>query len=565
MTLLMVAGVIVFWPAITTPLFLDDYLHSAMVHGRFPGVRGPFSLYDFVGDDDRAALFARGFLPWWTDTHITLRFLRPLSSALLYCEHRWIGSWPLVMHIHSFAWWAAAVFAARAFFKRTVAPTAAAFATVIFALAPCHSLPLGWLANREALVALAFGTVGLTASLRWQREGRVGAALLSVSAFSLALLAGEYALGCAGYVIAFAWRAPKGTPRRWQSVLLFAVPALAYLIARKVLGYGAEASGFYQDPFRDTWLFLRDAPWRMTFLILAGWFSQDAAAWQWTPAEWPVAVVVLVLVVTGCTALRHVTSHQEEEGRRVTWTLVWGSILSLAPMLAVLPSVRLVGVAMLGIAPVIGVILEYAWFTTKIEARHGIEEWTAIAATLLGFAHLIHGPGRGWANARQIHGYAVEFADQAADLAKRLEGKANADVVVVRGLDDVFFYGFALEALGVANTHWTVLSHTGHVLCLRRDATTIELVVGADTGLYPASYGDLYRSEAHRLATDETFPLGDVTTTVEEMGAYGPKRARFQFTENLDSPRWTWVGESRARGFYDAPPPKVGFGSPFEP
>jgi hypothetical protein len=565
MTLLVAAGAVVFWPAVRTPFFLDDYLHSAMVHGRFPAVRGPFALYDFVGDDDRAALFSRGFLPWWTDTHITLRFLRPLSSALLYYEHEWLEPWPLVMHLHSFAWWIAAVFAARAFFKSVITPKAAAFATVIFALAPCHALPIGWLANREALLALAFGTVGLSAFLRWQKGAGHAWALLSLGAFSLALAAGEYALGCAGYVLAFAWRAPKEVPRRWRSVLLFVLPAVAYLVARRMLGYGAEASGFYQDPLRDTWLFLRDAPWRMTVLVLAGWFSQDSTAWRWGPAEWPVALVVLVLAVAGCAALRHVTSQQEEGARRSTWTLLWGSLFALVPVLAVLPSARLLGVAMLGIAPVVGVVLETAWFTTQKEARHGLAEWTAIAATLLGFAHLVHGPGRAWANARQIRGYAVGFAEHTADLAKRLEGQAVPDVVVVRGLDDVFFYGFALEGLGVRNTHWTVLSHTGHVLCLRRDATTMDLVVGPDAGLYPASLGDLYRSEAHPLAAEETFLVGDVNATVEEMSAYGPRRVRFQFTDDLDDPRWTWVGESRSRGFYDATPPKIGFGVPFEP
>jgi hypothetical protein len=566
MTLLVVAGVVVFWPALTTPFFLDDYLQSAMVHGRFPVVRGPFSLYDFVGDDDRAALFAQGFLPWWTDTRITLRFLRPLSSALLYYEHTWFDAWPGLMHLHSFAWWIAAVFAARAFFKRLVSPRAAAFATVIFALAPCHALPLGWLANREALIALAFGTVGLTALLRWQKGEGVRWAFVSFGAFVLALLAGEYALGCAGYVLAFAWRAPTDARRRWRGVLLFVVPAVAYLVARNALGYGAEASGFYQDPLRDTWLFLSNAPWRLASLALAGWFSQDATAWLWWgPAEWPVFVVVAVFVIGGVAALRHVTSQLPAEARRTTWTLAWGSMFSLAPMLAVLPSVRLLGVAMLGIAPVVGVILDTAWFGTATEARHGLAEWTAIAATLLGFAHLIHGPVRGWSNARQIREYAVEFREHATELAKRLKARPAADVVVVRGMHDVFFYGFALEALGVRETHWTVLSHTGHVLCLRRDPTSIELVVGADTGLYPASLGDLYRSEAHRLAAGETFSPGGVVATVVEMGAYGPRKARFDFPADIDDPRFVWVGESRVRGFYDATPPKVGFGAPFEP
>ena len=144
-------------------------------HGAWPvpAEHGPFDLYDFVGDDDRQALFDRGFLPG-DRPPVALRFLRPLSSALLFYTHLWLAPWPILMHLHFFAWWVVAVLAARDLFRLCVAPRAAAFATVIFALAPCHSLPIGWLANGEALEALAFGTVGLSALLRWQRGGRAG-------------------------------------------------------------------------------------------------------------------------------------------------------------------------------------------------------------------------------------------------------------------------------------------------------------------------------------------------------------------------------------------------------
>lgn len=122
MCLLVAVGAVVFWPALTTPFFLDDYLQSAMVKGRYPGVHSPWTLYDLVGDDNREALFDRGFLPWWTDPRLTVRFLRPLSSLLLYCAHRWLGAWPFAMHLQSFAWWIVAVLAARALFRRCVAP-----------------------------------------------------------------------------------------------------------------------------------------------------------------------------------------------------------------------------------------------------------------------------------------------------------------------------------------------------------------------------------------------------------------------------------------------------------
>src|SRR3954466_2834445 len=63
---LLAIGAILFSPALTTPLFLDDHLQGAMVEGTFPAARSPLNLYDFVDDGDRKMLTDRGLLPWWS-------------------------------------------------------------------------------------------------------------------------------------------------------------------------------------------------------------------------------------------------------------------------------------------------------------------------------------------------------------------------------------------------------------------------------------------------------------------------------------------------------------------
>ncbi len=438
---------------------------------------------------------------------------------------------------------------------------------VIFALAPCHGMPLGWLANSEALMALTLGTLGLTAMLRWRDDGGFKWGAWSLAAFSLALAAGEYGLCCAGYVVAFALSTPKGTPRRWASVLLFALPAAGYLVARRLLGCGAVASGFYQDPFHDTSLFLSHVPWRLVALVLMGWFSQQAtAAWRLVgDVSWPSVASLLAFLAVGGVVLVHVTRQLAPDARRTTWAFVAGSFLSLLPLLSVLPALRLLGVPMLGIAPVVGVVLDTAWFGRDTEARRGMDWLTAIAAVLLGFAHLIYSPAHAWLNARQIKSHAISFANRTAQLARRLEGRSSTDVIDILGFDDVLFYGFGLEALGVRDAHWNVLSHTDHVLCRRTDPSTIELVVGPEAGIYPAAYGDLYRSEAHPVAKGETFVMGRYFVTVIEADRFGPRKARFQFPTDLDDPRRVWVSESRPLDFVDVKMPKVGFGVPFDP
>src|SRR5580658_562131 len=87
-------GVLVFLPSLLSPLVLDDYLHASMVRGTFPAPRGIFDLYDFVSDADRRILIDRGVLPWWTHPAFTIRFFRPLSSALLWFSHKTLHDHP---------------------------------------------------------------------------------------------------------------------------------------------------------------------------------------------------------------------------------------------------------------------------------------------------------------------------------------------------------------------------------------------------------------------------------------------------------------------------------------
>ena len=81
LALVFLLGCAVFAPAVKSSYLLDDFMHASMVSGRAGMHRGPFELYDFVNDADRAFMLERGLLPWWSHPRLTIRFWRPLSSA----------------------------------------------------------------------------------------------------------------------------------------------------------------------------------------------------------------------------------------------------------------------------------------------------------------------------------------------------------------------------------------------------------------------------------------------------------------------------------------------------
>lgn len=563
--LLLLVGALVYLPALRSPFLLDDYLHTSMIDGSFPVHRSPFDLYNFVNDADRAVLLERGMLPWWSHPRLVIRFFRPLSSALLWGDHRLFGASPLLLHLHSFAWWAATVLAARALFRRCFSERVAWIAAVIFALAPCHALPLAWLANREALVSLVFGAVGLAAYVRFREERALRDGAFAAALFGLSLLGGEYGLSLGGYVLAYdIVRRRETIARRALGLLPFAAPTAAYLVARSARHFGAIGSGFYSDPFREPASYLRTAPRRLATLLLDAWASLDNETLVSATPAWALALGLAVLVALLVVPLRGALAFRAERERRAALWLLLGSVLALAPLLAVVPSPRVLGVSLLGVAPAVALILDHAWFPRVIEARRGSAELTGLVALLLGFLHLVHGPATSWLVSRTFRQSAVSFARSTAELREHLHDPAAADVVVVRGMGGAFFLPFALDHDGKLPARWRILAQTGHALALRRGPRTLDIVVPADQSLFPAGQGNLFRSAGARLAAGDVFDLPGLRVTVLEVGKEGPRSARFEFDRDLEAAPLAWISE-RFDGFPPATPPKQGFGTPFDP
>ncbi|MEP7119441.1 MAG: hypothetical protein ABJE95_00805 [Byssovorax sp.] len=563
--LLVLAGAIFYFPALHSPFLLDDYFHASMIDGTFPVHRSPFDLYNFVNDADRRILIERGLLPWWSDPHLVIRFFRPLSSALLWADHRLLGNNPIALHIHSFLWWIAAMLSARALFRRLFSVRVAWTATVIFALAPCHAIPLAWLANREALVSLTFGVLGLTSYLSWREQRAWLDGAFAAALFGLSLLGGEYGLSLAGYILAFEIvRHHETLSRRAVGLLAFIVPVGAYLVARSARHYGAVGSGVYSDPIHEPAAFLRAAPRRLVTLLADAWLSLDNETLTSSTPGWALAIGAVVVIAILFVPLRSTLARLRANEFRAASFLILGSVLALAPVLAVVPSPRLLGASLLGVAPIVALLLDRAWFPEKIEPRHGYAELTGLVALLLGFAHLVHAPVTSWLVSRQFRQSAAIFAEHAAELRARLDDPANADVVIMRSMGGAFFLPLALNRHGAPPARWRILAHTGHALALRRGPRTLDIVVPPDQSIFPSGPGNIFRNDESKVSAGDVFDVPGLHVTVLEVGDSGPRSVRYEFDRDLDAAPLVWISE-RFDGFPDAAPPKVGFGASFDP
>lgn len=563
---ILLTGAVLFSPAVRAPLFLDDYLQGAMVEGTFPVPRSPWNLYDFVDDGARAVLTDRGLLPWWSHPHLAIRFLRPLSSGLVWMDHRVFHHGALAMHLHSLAWWMVAVLAVRFFYASYFSPRQTLLATAIFALAPCHALPLAWVANRETLVSLAFGGLALAAEARWRDERRLVDGIVASGLFTLAMLGGgEYALCFGGYVLAMDLIRRESLVRRVAGWVPFLVPAFFYLVVRGVLGYGTAGSGFYLDPMRDTVAFLTNAPSHAASLLATGWLTLDSEAWGGGLSRWLLGAIVGAVAFGLVVPVRRAFAALPVPSRRVAIWLLFGSIFALVPTLAVVSARRLLGVGMVGIAATVALVLDRAWFTVDdapTVARGRKEALLSLAALGLGFAHLVHGPATAWLQSRRHRADAAEFEGRMRWLRERVRASGKTEVGVLRGTAGAFFAPFAIDARGRPPARWCVLAQAGHVLALRRDLHTLDLVAGEGRSLFPVGEHNLYRNASAVLHVGDVVSARGLRVTILEEGDGGPRSARFEFDD--DPEMRLWINDAFANT-EEVELPSRGFGAPFDP
>jgi hypothetical protein len=557
-------ALIVHLPTLWAPLMLDDHAQRAMVEGRYPLYSGsPFDLYDFISDANRAELLERGIIPWWTQPGLVVRFFRPLSSALVWLDHLLLGRAAIAQHAHSLLWWALGSFAVHALLRRSLPRRAALIGTAIFALAPCHAVPIVWIANREVLLSTALGALALIVYSRWREEGRWRDALLALFLFAVAMSAGEYTLCFGGYVLAIECvRRRDGVVRRVLSLACFALPAIAYFAAHRLLAYGAHGSGFYRDPLHDFGAYASGAPRRLAVLLGVAWLGLDDTTWS-TASLWLVGALVASAALALAIPLARTIRGLDAEARpRARWLLL-GSFLSLPPVLAVEPFARVLPIAMIGVSALVALVVDRAWFPPAPDPRRGVAELAGLVAMWLGFAHIVRAPLDTWLAIRAASASASEFAAKMESVRDR--AGQHSTVVVVRagsGLATLF----APLMLGEATPErWRVLSvGAGRALLLRTGERSLELVA-SPLPLFPMGPRDLFRDFDGSLKAGDQVELGGMRAKVLQLDDQSmPRRLRFDFDTDLESPSILWLVEGLS-GFREQKLPRTGYGEPIVP
>jgi hypothetical protein len=301
-----VLGVVLCLPSLWIGFVGDDYHHRSLLTGAtaFPELaEHPLNLFSFLdGDVERTRLLKEyGLLPWWVWENIRAAMWRPVTSALHWMDYRLWPDAPWLMHAHNLLWYAGVILVAGVVYRRLIdGAWVAGLATLLFAVDHVHGLPVGWIANRNTLMATFFGLATLLFHDRARRDERRLLAPLALVSLTLGLLSAEAAVATGAFLFAYALRLDQGSPKeRALSLVPYGVLIAIWRVTYSVLGYGVSAGGLlYIDPGRDPLRFPLAVIDRVPVLLLGEWIGPPTEVSIFlSPSQFRVMWLVALLLL----------------------------------------------------------------------------------------------------------------------------------------------------------------------------------------------------------------------------------------------------------------------------
>ena len=387
-------AVVLALPSLRTGLVLDDYYHREVLrpYSAYRELLGPPSemFRFFRGDPMRTGrIMDIGAFPWWTDPTLKAEFLQAVTVFTHRLDYALWPDSPALMHAQSLLWLGAAVAAAAVFYRRMLGATwVAAVAALLFAVDDARGVTVGFIANRNVLIAATFGVSALVCHDRFRRDGSRLAAFLAVLLLALALFSKEEGIGTCAYLGAYAlFLDPKGVWRGCLSMIPYAGVVVAWRTVRDSWGYGVHNMGLYVDPLTDPGPFAVGLVERLPILLLGQWgpIPAETAVMLRPPlssAFWWSAVVFIGLVIFAVAPLL----------KRDRLARFWfaGMLFAAIPVCATLPMDRLLTFVGIG---AFGLLAQFWAFVFGSVGRCPQESLVANPRT-------VRSPGSSWPSTR---------------------------------------------------------------------------------------------------------------------------------------------------------------------
>lgn len=342
---------------------LDDYQHRLILTKGTDAtgqlLKSEFDLFNFLdGDVERTKRgMDIGLVPWWTYPEVKGAFWRPLASLSHWLDYRLWPDTAWMMHVQSVLWYGLLCGVLAVLYRRIMgaALLAAGLAALLYAVDDGHSTPVGFLANRNAVMAAVFGVMAIISHNKWRQEGKARFGVLGTVLLLLSLLSAEAGIATCAYLGAYAVFIDRA---KWRNRLASLLPYVAVvLIWRGVwshLNYGVYGLEMYVDPVSEPLRYMSAVVERVPFLILG----------QWTPIPsginlmlYPTTLQILSYCSIGLLVLIFALALPVLIRQREARFWFTGMFLSMLPACATVVSDRMLMFTGIGAAGLLGMVL----------------------------------------------------------------------------------------------------------------------------------------------------------------------------------------------------------------
>jgi hypothetical protein len=549
-------------PALGVGWLIDDYYHRVVLLGvpPFGDLLGPpGEMFRFFRGDPERTVRAMdlGIFPWWTDPQIKAEFLQALTVLTHRLDYRLWPDSPALMHAQSLLWYAALVAATAALYRRVMGPTVTAgVAAVLFAVDDAHGGPVGWIANRNALVAATFGVLALLAHDAWRRGGHRVGWILAPLLVAACLLAKEEGIASCAYLLAYGLVLdPAGSRRGLLALSPYAGVAVVWRGLRDASGYGVANIGLYIDPMDDPLRFAATAAGRAPFLLLGQWgLPPSDLVMALGPAAWAVLLVLALAFLAWLAATMAPILRRDRTAR--FWAL--GMLLAVVPLCAAAPMDRLltsVGIGAFGLL---------AQFWAAVFKRQPFEDapWRRRAAPLawlLVVVHLVIAPLT--LPLRAGNPLMPVRLERCLYVRTPMGSKIRGQSVVIVNAPSPGHAGYlpivrAASGLPIP-AHTRVLAPAMPAVAIRRlDERTLS--IRPERGYLRWALDRVFRSERRPMSRGQRVELTGMTAEVGALTDDGrPVEVAFRFDVPLEDPSLLWLCYRGTR-FEPFTPPAVG-------
>ncbi len=545
-------------PSLWNGFAIDDHTHRNVLLADIPmSVRfmSALNLFCFASEENTWRIRDQkkiGGIPWWSPDDIKLCFFRPLTSITHWLDYQLWPNSPILMHLQSLTWFGILVFLASLFYRRILdVKWIAGLASLFFAVDPAHGVPVGFLANRNALIAGVFGVLCLLVHDQWKRKGWNPGFLLGPLCFALALLSAEAGIAIGAYLLSYTLFLEQGSMRkRLISLIPYVLIFLPWALTYVQLDCGARNAGFYTDPLNETLLYLKAIFLRAPVYLLGQWiFPLGFRHGIWSPLmHWAGLIFSALLIFILIPLIRKDRAAQ-------FWTL--GMFLSLLPICAVGPHGRnllFVGLGAMGLlAHWIYWVIHTGWNVPSLLRRVAIRIMVVIFILINVLLHPVLLPRA----SREVALIDKQIKRVSASLPLDSETETRMFILTNNPSYFLFVSGVLGERVnrGQFNSSFLALSSGNHpVTYTRNDLYTIN--VQSENGSLTDLDSPLLSKEFTKQP-GHTVRLGNVIIEVLEVYNGLPSKAQFRFKLPLEDPSLLWF--SWENGIYvPFTPPDVG-------